>query len=196
MVKLPVYIRSIMVGLILSDAWIKFSSKTSKNALLGFAQSQVNSKYFWFVFFSLSHYCSSYPLIKIKNRLGTNTIELQFETRSMPCITELYSLFYSEKVKVVPENIYNMLTPVALAHLIMGDGSKIRHGLLICTDSYKLVDVIRLMNVLMIRYRLNCTIRVHNQNYYRIYINQSSMALLVDIVSSYMHYSMVYKLNS
>ena len=45
-------------------------------------------------------------------------------------------------------------------------------------------------------YILNCTIRVHNQNYYRIYINQSSMALLVDIVSSYMHYSMVYKLNS
>lgn len=196
MVKLPVYIRSIMVGLILSDAWIKFSSKTSKNALLGFAQSQVNSKYFLFVFFSLNHYCSSYPLITVKNRSGAKIIGLQFETRSMPCITELYSLFYSEKVKVVPENIYNMLTPVALAHLIMGDGSKIRHGLLICTDSYKLVDVIRLMNVLMIRYRLNCTIRVHNQNYYRIYINQSSMALLVDIVSSYMHYSMVYKLNS
>nr|YP_009568361.1 LAGLIDADG endonuclease [Orbilia oligospora]QBL01994.1 LAGLIDADG endonuclease [Orbilia oligospora] len=102
-----------MVGLIISNAWIKFSSKTSQNTLLGFTQSNVNSKYFWFVFFSLSHYCSSYPLIKIKNPLGTNTIELQFETRSMPCITELYSLFYSEKIKVIPQNIYNLLTLVA-----------------------------------------------------------------------------------
>jgi len=90
-----------MVGLILSDAWVKFSSKTSKNYLLGFSQSNVNSKYFWFVFFSLSHYCSSYPLIKVRNRLGRKTITLQFETRSMPCITELRNLFYLNNTKVV-----------------------------------------------------------------------------------------------
>lgn len=184
-----------MVGIIISDAWLKLS-KRSKNALLGFAQSKINSKYLWSVFFSLSHYCSCYPKIKVRNRLGTNTIESQFETRSMPCITELYLLFYPEKIKVIPQDIYNLLTPIALAHLIMGDGSKQRHGLIICTDSYKLVDVVSLMNVLMIRYRLDCTIRVHNKNQYRIYINQSSMALLVKIVSPYMHYSMLYKLSS
>ena len=114
----------------------------------------------------------------------------------MPCITELYLLFYPENIKVIPQDIYNLLTPIALAHLIMGDGSKQRHGLIICTDSYKLVDVVSLMNVLMIRYRLDCTIRVHNKNQPRIYINQSSMALLVKIVSPYMHYSMLYKLSS
>ena len=194
-IKLPWHIQSIMVGIILSDAWLKLS-KRSKNALLGFAQSNINSKYLWSVFFSLSHYCSSYPKIKVRNRLGTNTTESQFETRSMPCITELYLLFYPENIKVIPQDIYNLLTPIALAHLIMGDGSKQRHGLIICTDSYKLVDVVSLMNVLMIRYRLDCTIRVHNKNQPRIYINQSSMALLVKIVSPYMHYSMLYKLSS
>ena len=105
-------------------------------------------------------------------------------------------LFYPEKIKVIPQDIYNLLTPIALTHLIMGDGSKQRHGLIICTDSYKLVDVVSLMNVLRIRYRLDCTMRVHNKNYPRIYINQSSMALLVKIISPYMHYSMLYKLNS
>lgn len=188
MVKLPMHIRSIMVGLILSDARVKFSGKTSKNALLGFSQSVVNSKYFWFVFFSLNHYCSSYPLITVKSRLGRDTIGLQFETRSMPCITELYSLFYSEKVKVIPQNIYDLLTPAALAHLIMGDGSKGRHGLIICTDSFKLADVVRLINVLIIRYRLDCTIRIHDKKQYRIYVSQSSMVMLTNIVSPYMHY--------
>jgi hypothetical protein len=51
-------------------------------------------------------------------RLGKQNIELQFFTRSLPCITELYSLFYVNGVKVIPQNIYELLTPVALAHWI------------------------------------------------------------------------------
>jgi hypothetical protein len=45
MVKLPLHIQSIMVGLILSDAWIIFDSTRSKNALLGFKQSVSHSSY-------------------------------------------------------------------------------------------------------------------------------------------------------
>jgi hypothetical protein len=45
MVRLPFHIQSIMVGLILSDAWIVFDSTRSKNALLGFSQSGANSSY-------------------------------------------------------------------------------------------------------------------------------------------------------
>ena len=63
----------------------------------------------------------------------------------------------------MPYNIYELLTPIALAHLIMGDGSVSRHGLIICTDSYELKDVIRLMNVLIIKYRVESTIRVHKK---------------------------------
>jgi hypothetical protein len=78
----------------------------------------------------------------------------------------------------VPHNIYELLTPIALAHLIMGDGSVQRHGLIICTNSYSLEDVVRLMNVIMIRYRLGCNLRLIRQNnkiQYTIYISQHSM---------------------
>jgi len=93
----------------------------------------------------------------------------------MPCLTELHSLFYPAKhgVKIVPHNIYELLTPVALAHMIMGDGSEQRHGLIICTNSYSIEDVVRLMNVLIIRYNLECKIRLKKQNQkieYMIYI--------------------------
>jgi hypothetical protein len=37
-------------------------------------------------------------------------------TRSLPCFTELLVLFYVNGVKVIPEDIYNLLSPVALAH--------------------------------------------------------------------------------
>ena len=93
-------------------------------------------------------------------------------------------------------NTYDLLTPVALAHLIMGDGSVRDCGLILCTDSYKLVDVVRLMNVLIVKYSLDCIMRTHRENKYRIYIKQSSMSLLVKIVSPYMHSSLLYKIKS
>jgi hypothetical protein len=63
-------------------------------------------------------------------------------------------------VKVIPQNIYDLLTPAGLAHFIMGDGTREPgYGVILCTDSYTILDVVRLMNVLMIKYRLECTLR-------------------------------------
>jgi len=166
------------------------------NARLGFAQGADNSKYFYHVFFQLSHYCSSFPTVRIRNHRGKENISLQLFTRSLPCFTELHFLFYPQGTKIIPNNIYELLTPIALAHLIMGDGSIERHGLILCTDSYSIEDVVRLMNVLIVKYSLDCTIRTHRENQYRIYIQQNSMTLLVKIVSPYMHSSMLYKLKS
>jgi len=58
MVKLTPYTRGIIVGLVLSDGYLNISNG-SKNARLGFKQSLEKSKYFWFVFNTLSHYCGS-----------------------------------------------------------------------------------------------------------------------------------------
>ena len=99
---------------------------------------------------------------------------------------ELHSLFYLSGIKIIPENIYELLTPVALAHLIMGDGSVQRHGLIICTDSYSIQYVVRLMIVLIIKYRLECTIRIPRENQYRIYVRERSMSLLRQIVKFHM----------
>jgi len=91
---------------------------------------------------------------------GKQFFALQFVTRSMPCITELRSLFYPNGVKIIPHNIYELLTPVALAHIIMGDGEAKSHGLIICTNNFSIQDVVRLMNVLILRYGLECTLRI------------------------------------
>lgn len=119
---------------------------------------------------------------------------IYFRTRGLPCFSELRSLFYIDKTKVIPENIYNILTPVALAHVIMGDGSAHKHGLILCTDSYKLVEVVRLMNVLIIKYRLECTLRFHTPTQPRIYIRAKSMPILRELVKPYMIESMLYKI--
>ena len=89
---------------------------------MGFKQSADRASYVLFVFNLLSHYCSSSPQLTSGIRSGKRYHGLQFFTRTMPCITELYFLFYPKGVKSIPQNIYALLTPIALAHLIMGDG--------------------------------------------------------------------------
>jgi len=85
---------------------------------------------------------------------------------------------------------------VALAHLICGDGSVHHYGLIICTDAYSIQDVARLMNVLIVKYNLDCTIIFHGPNYThpRIYIRAKSIAQLRSIVLPFTPISMQYKL--
>jgi len=181
MIKLPAFQKSVIVGLILSDGWLRFPSKTSKSALIGFKQSLAHSDYVFFVFSFLSHYCNNTPQLKKGIRAGKEFYGLEFVTRSLPCFTELYNIFYVNGVKVIPNNIYELLTPVAFAHLILGvlccarEGSLLLallrrgKGIYLCTDSYTIQDVVRLMNVLIIRYELKCTLhKASNGKGYRI----------------------------
>jgi len=81
----------------------------------------------------------------------------------------------------------------------MGDGNALHHGMILCTNSYSIKNVVKLMNVLMIRYRLECTITLKKQNQkveYMIYIRQNSMSLLRSIVKPYVCSSMLYKLDN
>jgi LAGLIDADG DNA endonuclease family len=127
-------------------------------------------------------------------RKGTITYGLQFSTRRYQCFNELYNLFYINKIKIIPDNIYDILTPIALAYWIMGDGARKNKGLILCTDSYSLSDVIKLSNVLRIKYNLNTTISGYTNNRPRIYIVPESMPNLIKLVKPYILESFWYKL--
>ena len=195
MIELPSYQKSVIVGLLLSDGWLsRTESKNEKNARLGFRQSINKFEYVWYVFNVISHYCERYPYTYGSTRGGKTHYNVTITTRALPCFTLLQDIFYVDSKKIVPKNIYELLTPVALANLIEGDGTYLPgKGLRICTDSFTLHDCIKLMNVLMIRYRLNVTLHV-DRGRYRIYIIKSSMPLLISIVYPFMIPSMLYKL--
>ena len=82
MIKFPYSQKGVIIGLLLSDGWLIFASKTNKNARLGFKQSLNRASYVLFVFNLLSsgapsvvydargHYCSSSPSITTGTRAG------------------------------------------------------------------------------------------------------------------------------
>jgi len=77
----------------------------------------------------------------------------------------------------------------------MGDGGFKSNGIYLCTDSYSVQDVVRLMNVLTLKYELKCTLHKASNNVgYRIYISRNSLDKVKKIVKPYFIPSMVYKL--
>ena len=186
---------SVIIGLLLSDGWLIYSSKNAVNPRLGFKQSFSKFLYFFKVYQILSPFCNSLPSFIISKRNNKIIYSLQIFTRSLPCLIEHHSNFYINNKKLIPQDIYNLLDPVALAHWICGDGQAREYGLVLCTDSYSIKAVVLLVNVLIIKYNLICTIRENKPNQYRIYISSKSMINLSKIVSPYIDSSMLYKIN-
>ena len=188
--KIPNSLRSIFIGIIISDA--NLSKPNKGEARLVFKQTIKHIEYLYFVFFKLSHFCSKGPyttktLIHKKEHIG-----LAFTTRTLPCITELYNIFYMHGKKVVPSNLFNLLTWEALAHWIMCDGTY-NSGVRIQTESFTVREIVFIINILIIKYNLECNL--HKQRGYTIlYINSKSIKRNLDNLLPYMHNSMKYKL--
>jgi uncharacterized Zn-finger protein len=68
-------------------------------------------------------------------------------------------------------------------------------GLTLCTDSFTNQEVARLINVLIIRYGLECSMHGYNNGKPRIYIKSNSMAQLRAIVKPHMHPFFHYKIH-
>jgi hypothetical protein len=133
--------------------------------------------------------------VRRRNRFDKQLVSLAFFTRTLPCFTEILSIFYPTGVKIVPHNLYELLNPIALAPLIKGDSTTKNTGLIICTDSYTIQDVVRLMNVLILRYDLKCTLHKSSNGLgYRIYISTNSVSKVVEIVKPHFISSMYYKI--
>jgi len=106
----------------------------------------------------------------------------------------LFNMWYIDGVKVVPFDIFNLLSPIALAHWIMGDGCLLSGGgMYLCTDSFTVSDVVKLMNVLLVRYDIPSTLHYSN-GLPRIYIKKADMYRVRAVVGPYIIPSMLYKI--
>ena len=95
------------------------------NPRLVFEQGLVHVDYLFHLYELFKDFCLSAP--KMPNRVphkqtGKVHTSVQFSTMSLPCFNEFYNLFYHEGKKVIPLNIYDLLTPLGLAFLICDDG--------------------------------------------------------------------------
>jgi LAGLIDADG DNA endonuclease family len=131
--NLPDYLKSVLIGLMLGDGSLYKSSPTSNTRLeMSFGSGDHYQLFAENIELLFKDYISN-PLklveIKGKNNVYSN---YRLKTRSLPLFNSYYDLFYitntlnngnTKRIKIVPTNILELLDPIVLAYLIMGDGS-------------------------------------------------------------------------
>lgn len=192
MCNIPFHLQSIILGVLLSDGWL-YKNKSNKTL---FALKQTNFEYIWLVYINLSHFCRSLPIITKTSFKGKFYYSFMFATRVYPCFSEWYYMFYREGKKVLPLDLYNMLTYEALAHWIMGDGTNrfaLNKGMTLQTQSFTIPECVFLINILIHKFNLKCSLHMQRSQP-TIYISSKSMKKIIPLILPYMCNSMLYKI--
>ena len=199
---LPENLHSILIGLMLGDAGIYKSSKTSNSRL----EMSFGTNYKQF-----AEYIENLFKEYIKNSIkevevkGVNKVYLNFrlKTMTLPLFNFYHDMFYilntdtNKYVKIVPNDIFNFMNPTVLAFLIMSDGNydKLRKRVRIYTNSYSKQDVEKLQNAINDKLGIYVGILHDRKDQWILTIGNTQLPKLQEIVSPYFESSMLYRIN-
>jgi len=167
LITIPDDISDILVGILLGDAHIARRSVTA-NYRLVYAQTTKHKEYFDLVFDIFKPFCTKnykpYYYNMSDKRTKETYISVSFTTMQLPCFNVYREMFYVLNTKIVPVNIYDLLTPRGLAFWIMDDGSRHGAGLHLSTYSFSNEDVDRLIFTLQDKFGLKCSVHYHRES--------------------------------
>jgi hypothetical protein len=191
---------SVIMGSLLGDCY--GSKRYVEGTRFVFKQSIIHEEYlFWlYNFFFDRGYCSN-----LKPRLYHRTLKnnkeikvssgYEFNTYTFRSFDWIYKMFYKKGKKKIDFKVKSYLTPLALAIWISDDGCWVKSGVRIACNSYSLKEIQLLICILNENFGLISTIqKIYIKDKYSIYIKKESISLLRNIISSYMHSSMLYKI--
>lgn len=197
------YLKEILVGLLLGDL---YGRQKSAYAMFVFKQGLKNQDYLHHLYSIFNEYSASAPksTISLPHPAHNNFLlrkcytSFIFYTYSLLCFNEIYNMFYISGKKVIPVNIFDLLTPirrVGLAYWIADDGSwnKVNKYVTLCTDSFTLVEVQQLIEILNTKFNLRCY-KTKSGNNFRIIIPSYSIPTLRELLSSHIPPMMKYKI--
>ena len=193
---------SMVIGSSLGDTHLE-KRKNGIGTRIIFEQSSNNVEYLmWFHNYLASRgYCSNTkPKLQIRIRQkGKVYYQYRINSYTFSSFNWIHGMFYklidNKYIKIVPLNIGEYLTPLALAIWFMDDGSSLGRGARIATNCFTLEEVNFLCNVLKIQYNIIATAnKCGKDKGHIIYIHVNSMKLFMNIVKPYLLPSLYYKL--
>lgn len=118
---------------------------------------------------------------------------VQFVTRTNPVFSEWHRRFYSERRKIVPEGIAELLTPLAMAVWFMDDGGADYAGLDIQTHSFESDETELLVAALAERFGIQARTRA-NKGHRIVYVPYSDVGKLRSVIEPHVLPELRYKL--
>lgn len=191
------YIRQIVIGLILGDAYVTRSYGNSGRSMLDI---KGDAKYLPYLKW-LHRRLTSIGVSELKRKKGYH--QYRFITKTSKEIGELRRIFYPNGVKTVPVSINSIFkSPLALAVWYQDDGhldcrSKYHYNAIFATHGFSFESCQLLANVL--RENFDLDVRIHKctmrgKLYYKLYIASASMKHFAKLIEPYISSCFAYKI--
>ena len=190
---------SIIVGSVLGDSHLEKRLGTR----IIFEQSNKNVEYLmWFhSYLSSRGYCNP-KKPKLHKRIKKNGeifFHYRINTYTFSSFNWIHEMFYTlqegKYVKIIPSNIENYLTPLALAIWFSDDGSKLGKGAKISTNCFKPNEILHICDILYKKYNITCSLNSGGVNKgHTLYIWTKSMPTFSKLIKPLMLPSLHYKL--
>lgn len=196
------YIEKVIVGQILADGYVE---RTHTNCRLSFSFGTDYKEYANWIYFLFEDYCSNGVYSVLSSTKGKQYINYRLKTRTLSLFNKYRDIFYilegGKYRKIVSMNIQDILCPIVLAHLIIGDGTfshkdgRIR----IYTNHFSLLECNMLANAIVTNCNIQCKVlfdRVgrSGDKQYILTIGKKELIKLQGMVSHHMHKSMLYRI--
>ncbi|KAK9893143.1 LAGLIDADG DNA endonuclease [Cystobasidium minutum MCA 4210] len=199
--KLPQHLHEILVGYLLGDGGIFYASKKSGTPRFEFSMGQERLEFAQHLALLFKDYASNgLKEVKVKAIAnGSFYTSYRFKTKSL----ELFNYYRDIAVKVVPQNIAELLTPVALAYLIMADGNydRGRNRVRIYTNSFSKEEVTLLATTIQLNFGIYAGVLadrrggpLREKDQYILTIGAKELPKLKRLVSQHMLPSMKYRI--
>jgi LAGLIDADG DNA endonuclease family len=117
--KLSVEQEEALIGIMLGDGYLD-RAKCTYNTRLCIEQGYPEKEnYLLSLFHLFKPMITNGPKVVVRkadNRTGKIYKSIAFKTSSMKCLNKYHNLFYKDKIKIVPQNINELLTARGLAY--------------------------------------------------------------------------------
>jgi len=201
--KLNMHQKQVMNGLLLGDGHIHTKTQTS-NPLFTQTFGQHSELFAKYVFETFKDFCTPKGLYNYKVQSGKNSPFYQryiVRTRSLPIFEEFFNNYYvlnnlGKKIKILPLELELILTPIALANFLMGDGNyhKQHQIIRLYTNNYTKQEVELLATTIYTKYGISNRVEHDRREQYIIIIRRSEVSQFQTLVKSHIIPSMLYRI--
>jgi hypothetical protein len=185
--RLNQFQKSVIIGTVLGDGYLRIVPGR-QNAFLEINHSLSQREYVLWKYNVLDGIRAGAP--KVRKGNGTRTA-IRFYTRQSVELTKIKSLFYNDRVKIIPSDL--KLNPVILAVWFMDDGSRCRESdVYLNTQQFDTASQLILIQALK-KLGLESTLNKDKQ-YFRIRFLKKSIPKLFALIEKTIIPSMQYKI--
>ena len=179
-----------------------YRSSSTSNTRLEMSFGQAYKEFAFFIGELLSPYMSN-PVksveIKVKDKVYTN---YRLKTKTLPLFNYYFDMFYKldlnsgKYIKILPENIKDLIDPIVLAYLIQGDGNydKSRNMVRIYTNIFSKQEVENLALAINTRLNIYTGVLHDRKDQWILTIGAKELKFCREITIKYFQPTMLYRL--